>query len=87
MKLEVVFVKPHSPEWDYIWDYVTNHPINKDIEEPRVAQNGSHAWRYMGTTTFKSEAIHTVKHTLHPTINDATVITIRASEKYYDSTT
>lgn len=64
--MELVLIEPNSPEWEYMWKWLEEHPINKDIEEPTLAMNEGEAWQYMGTFKQDDRIIHEFRHRNHP---------------------
>lgn len=82
--MELVFVKQDSTEWNYIWDFVANHPINEGLEEPRLALNNGEAWQYMGSFKQNDKLIHEFRHRQHPLTNDRYYIRFNGSENFSD---
>lgn len=82
--MELVFVKQDSTEWNYIWDFVANHPINEGLEEPRLALNNGKAWEYMGSFKNKEKLIHQLHHKSHPKTNSLYKITFNGSDTFTD---
>lgn len=80
--MDIVIVERDTPEWDYIWDYIANHPINEDVDEPRVALNQGEQFQYMGSFRQGDKVIHTVRHRSHPKNNDKVNLTFNASDKF-----
>ena len=64
--MELVVIKQGSPEWEFMWDWLTNHPINAGLEEPQVAENKGEAWQYMGSFKNKDKVISEFRHRCHP---------------------
>lgn len=82
--MELVFVKQDSTEWNYIWDFVANHPINEGIEEPQTAWNNGEAWQYMGSFKLNDKVVHQFRHRQHPKTNDRYYITFKGSDTFTD---
>lgn len=80
--MELVLVKIDSPEWEYIWDYIKNHPINQGIEEPTTALNNGYGWEYMGTFMQEGKALHQLRHFCHPNGNYTRTISLQASSSF-----
>jgi hypothetical protein len=80
--MELVFVKQDSVEWEYIWNFVANHPINEDLEEPRLALNNGEAWQYMGSFKDSKKIIHEFRHRSHPKTQDVYKIRFEGSEEF-----
>jgi hypothetical protein len=83
--MEFLNIKHNSTEWDYIWNFVANHPINEDIDEPMVALNGGEEWQYMGSYKHKDKIIHEVRHRLHPKTNGVYKLSLNASDTFDDT--
>lgn len=64
--MELVLIEPNSPEWEYMWEWLAAHPINKDIAEPTTALHEGEAWQYMGTFKQDTRIIHEFRHRNHP---------------------
>lgn len=82
--MELIFVKRDSPEWNYIWDFVANHPINEGIEEPQTAFYMGEAWQYMGSFKQGDRVIHEFRHRYHPRTQTRQHIKFNASENFTD---
>jgi hypothetical protein len=82
--MELIFVKRDSKEWNYIWDFVANHPINEGIDEPRMAMNEGEGWQYMGSFKNGDKLVHEFKHRFHPRTMDVYKITFNGSENFTD---
>lgn len=80
--MEIVLIKTDSKEYEYLWDFIENHPLNKGIENPKVALNQDEHWRYIGTITDGKRYIHTVQHTCHPYDNQFKEVSIDASKDF-----
>ena len=66
--MEIIIIKRESPEWETMWNWLANHPINSGLEEPSVAvndQNGE-AWQYMGSFRQGNRVISEFRHRMHP---------------------
>jgi hypothetical protein len=66
--MEMILIEQKSPEWDSMWKWVAEHPINENIEHPTVALNdeSGEAWQYMGSFRQKNKVIHEFRHRHHP---------------------
>jgi len=82
--MELIFVKRNSKEWNYIWDFIANHPINEGIDEPRMAMNEGEGWQYMGSFKNGDKLVHEFKHRFHPRTMDVYKITFNGSENFTD---
>jgi hypothetical protein len=70
--MEYIIFKENSDDWNFIWDWLASHPINKGIEKPKVALNDNDysCWMYMGTFKKDDVVISDFKHVNHPTTNN-----------------
>ena len=78
--MEFVKVKFDSAEWEYMWDFVSTHPINEGIENPHEAMNDGEVWQYMGTYKNKNKYVHEFIHKQHPKTNEPYKISINGSD-------
>lgn len=78
--MNLILIKPNSPEWDYMWKWLEDHPLNKDIQEPSTALNDGEAWQYMGSWQQDDRAIHSFRHRNHPVTNSIQSVSVQASE-------
>jgi len=78
--MNLILIKPNSPEWDFMWKWLEDHPINKGIEEPTTALNEGEAWQYMGSWQQDNSAIHSFRHRNHPVTNSLQNVSVHASE-------
>lgn len=78
--MNLILIKPNSPEWDYMWKWLEDHPLNKDIQEPSTALNEGEAWQYMGSWQQDDRAIHSFRHRNHPVTNNIQTVSVQASE-------
>jgi hypothetical protein len=80
--MEFVIIEIGSKEWDYMWEWLSNHPINKDLEEPSVALNEGEAWQYMGSYKQNDSVIHSFRHRSHPLTNRIEQISLYSSNEF-----
>ena len=80
--MDLILIEPESSEWIFMWNWLAAHPINKDIEQPTIAQNGSEAWQYMGSYKQKDRVIHEFRHRNHPTTNSIQSLKVSASPDF-----
>jgi hypothetical protein len=78
--MELILIKIGSPEWDFMWKWLEQHPINKGIEEPSTALNEGEAWQYMGSWQQGDRAIHSFRHRNHPVTKSIQNVSVHASE-------
>ena len=69
--MKMLLIKRESPEWDYMWEWLANHPLNEGLAEPTVAfdADSGEAWQYMGSWfdgKDYSSTIHQFRHRCHP---------------------
>ena len=80
--MQLVLVKIDSPEWNYIWDWLSKHPINKDLENPLEAENNGQVWQYTGTYKEANKAIHSLRHRYHPITNKQENLSLISSSTF-----
>jgi hypothetical protein len=68
--MELVIFKSESEPFNFMWEWLQNHPINEGLSEPKVAENQGQAWEYMGTFVNGEKAISDFRHRCHPATND-----------------
>lgn len=71
--MQYVLIKPDSNEWNAMWQWVAEHPLNAGIDEPTVALNelNGEAWQYMGSYRGKGGAVVSeIRHRSHPIDNE-----------------
>ena len=83
--MELILVEPNSPEWDYMWKFIAEHPINKDIPEPTTAFNNGESWQYMGSYMEGKRVVHAFRHRCHPVGDSLRTCNVAASEGFNDS--
>ena len=85
--MEMIFIKKDTAEWEHIWNFVANHPINEGIDEPRLAINEGEGWQYMGSYKNGKQIIHEVRHRFHPRTLDVYKLSFNGSESFTDDQT
>jgi hypothetical protein len=80
--MDMVIVKRNSAEWEYMWNWLSKHPINEGIENPTLAWNSEYAegWQYMGSYKKDDNIIHEFRHRVHPRTKDRMYLKLNASE-------
>jgi hypothetical protein len=68
--MDFVILKRDSQEWINLWDKLSKHPINENIEEPNIALNNGESWQYLGTYKNKDKLISEFRHRKHPAYNN-----------------
>ena len=51
--MELILLKPDSPEWNYAWDWVYAHPINEGLTQPEL-----NSWQYRGSLRNGDRILH-----------------------------
>lgn len=84
--MEFILIKQDCLEWEYIWNWMGNHPINEGLPDPKDALNpiNGEQWAYMGSFKQGNKIIHMVRHRLHPTTNRIESLNLHASEAMND---
>lgn len=80
--MELILIKPNSSEWEFMWKWLEDHPINKDIVEPSIALNNGEAWQYMGSWQNGDRIIHSFRHRKHPVTNYIQNVSVQGSESF-----
>ena len=80
--MELVLIKTDCPEWDFMWNWLASHPLNKGLDEPTTALNENEAWQYMGSYQQKERLLHTFRHRNHPVTNSRQQVSVQSSEAF-----
>ena len=80
--MELVIVQKDSPEWEYMWNWLENHPVNQGLEEPRVALHEGEAWQYMGSFKNKDKVVHEFRHRNHPVTSNRYTASVSGSDDF-----
>ena len=80
--MELVLIEPYSKEWNYMWEWLANHPINDGIEDPSTALHENEAWQYVGSYKQNDKVIHTLRHRNHPLIQGVKNLSLNASDGF-----
>lgn len=80
--MELVLIKQDSPEWEFMWNWLESHPLNKGLENPSLALNGTEGWMYMGTLKNKDKYIHQLRHRNHPVTQSIQTVSVNSSEAF-----
>lgn len=83
--MELVLIIENTTEWDYMWNWLAQHPINDGIENPTLALHEGEVWQYMGSHKLDKKVIHTFRHRLHPVTNTTQNISVKASDTMDES--
>jgi len=79
--MELVIIEIGSPEWEYMWNWLSEHPINSGLEEPSIAKHpvSGEAWQYMGSFKQGERVIHELRHREHPITQKREDLKVQAS--------
>jgi hypothetical protein len=80
--MELILIEPNSKEWNYMWDWVANHPINNGLDDPSTAINNGEAWQYMGSYMQDNKIIHQFRHREHPYNNKTQHLSLGGSDEF-----
>lgn len=78
--MELVLIKPESKEWIYMWNWLSVHPMNKDLSDPSEALWEGESWQYMGSFRQNERLIHEFRHRCHPQTNGVKSLKVEASK-------
>jgi len=79
--MELILIKQDTAEWDYMWEWLSNHPLNEGLEEPSIAVNNGEGWQYMGSYKQDERVLHTFRHRQHPKYNKLETVSVSASKE------
>lgn len=83
--MEIILIKESSKEYERMLEYVKNHPINENIENPMLATHGGEIWRYHDSVRNNDNIIiHHFVHNCHPKTNDVFEISFYGSQDISD---
>lgn len=80
--MDLVLVKIGSKEWDYMWEWLKNHPINEGIEEPTIALNDGESWQYLGSFMSGNRILHQFRHRSFPKGNYIKTLSVSGSKDF-----
>lgn len=80
--MEFVVIKIDSDEWQYMWDWLANHPINDGLDEPREANNNGAKWEYIGSYMHDSRIIYEFLHQMHPKTQSLMKVSVEGSKDF-----
>ena len=75
--MEMVVFKKGSPDWDFIWNWLSEHPINEGLEEPHVAFNNGEVWQYMSSYRNGNTIVSEYRHRNHIKTNDVYRVSVQ----------
>jgi hypothetical protein len=81
--MEMVLIKIGSPEWQYMWNWLKEHPLNSGLEDGYLAMHpdSKEAWQYMGSYKNKDRVIHDFRHRQHPVTQKLEKLSVMASNE------
>lgn len=84
--MEMVLIKQDSNEWNYMWEWLENHPLNEGITDPSLAlhEKSGELWEYMGSYRQNAKVIHEFRHRCHPKSERVEYLKTYASENITD---
>ena len=82
--MDFVILKRDSQEWINLWDKLSKHPINENIEEPNVALNNGETWQYLSSFLNEGKLVHELRHRNHPTTGRVEKIVFHGTENISD---
>jgi len=80
--MELALIKINSPEWNYMWDWISTHPMNEGLDKPSIAYNEGEMWQYMGSFKQKNQLVHSFRHRQHPMHNQRVDLHLKASDDF-----
>jgi hypothetical protein len=78
--MEMIILKENCPEWEYAWNWLANHPLNKGLENPDIALHNEEGWQYMGSYRQNGQVIHEFRHRSHPVTDTVQFLKVNASD-------
>lgn len=78
----MILIKEGSAEWEYMWEWLSAHPINEGQEKPYEAENplNGEKWQYCGSFRQDQRIIHEMRHRSHPSDNERHILKLHASD-------
>lgn len=64
--MEMILLNPQSSEWDFIWQWLEDHPLNEGLEDKKLAKNENEGWQYMGSWRQGENVVSEFRHRNHP---------------------
>ena len=82
--IDLVLLKVGSPEFQWMWNEVANHPVNEGIEFPTISFNPEidACWIYKYSIRRDNEVLHELIHMRHPITEDKYNLIINASPHF-----
>jgi hypothetical protein len=82
--MEMVLIKVGSPEWETMWNWLNDHPINEGLDKPSMAYHEGQMWQYTGSFKQNNKMIHSFRHLSHPRHGQRIDLHVEASENITD---
>jgi len=82
--MDFILITEFSTEWNYMWEWIQNHPINEGLENQKIAENNGAVWEYMGSYMQGKKAIHEFRHISHPSNNETIKLSLASSNQLSD---
>lgn len=54
--MDLLLIKQDSPEWHYMWNWISQHPINEGLSPQEL-----NTWQYTGSLRQGSKTLHQFK--------------------------
>jgi hypothetical protein len=80
--MELVLIDWESPEWEFMWNWLENHPLNQGLDSPSLASNNGEHWQYMGSLKQKDRILHQFRHRNHPVTNNIQTVSVQSSDLF-----
>lgn len=80
--MEFILVEQDTTEWHYIWEWLSQHPINENLDDPTLALNNEEVWQYTGSFRQDNKVIHSLRHRCHPRTNTRMDLSLVASNTW-----
>ena len=84
--MEFILIDTQSTEWNFMWDWLSSHPLNNDLEEPRSADNNGFEWEYVGSFMQDKKVVHEFIHQQHPKTQAPIKLSLNASNNFTEDT-
>lgn len=80
--MDFIVIDTQSTEWNYMWDWLSNHPLNSDLMDPKEADNNGIKWEYIGSYMQGARIIHELAHQKHPKTQAILKVSVEASKDF-----
>ena len=75
--MKMIIIKQDTKDWNFMWDWLTKHPLNKDNENPTQCNNNGEVWQYMGSYQSDLKVISEFRHRNHPMTNRVERVSVK----------